>query len=126
MSEVLDYIDTRADLSKRAGDVVMSQPTLVYPDTLLARAGGYRYPGTPVEVQADTREPMETALTQVARLLALEPNWDTYGAAVVRTDVASYVLSLVAVLLPSGLPVPSMVATATGGIQMEWHQGGSH
>jgi hypothetical protein len=65
--------------------------------------------------------PMNTALARVEQLLALPENWDTYGAVRVQPSIAELGLRIVASLIQSGIPVPAIVPTSSGGLQLEWH-----
>jgi len=99
-----------------------------YPSTLT----GYRLftvPGYDFEFKM---EPMidlqpswlDSVISSAARLLALEPNWDSYGAPPIDPDRLFYGLNLLTSLLPSGTPAPAVVPTNSGGVQFEWHTQG--
>ena len=63
-------------------------------------------------------------LAGVKPLFALGPNWDSYGAAVIDPGVVVYALNFLPRILGSDTPTPSVVPTADGGIQFEWHSSG--
>ncbi len=60
----------------------------------------------------------------ITELLQLTPNWDGYGAAEVRQEVAAKALETLWNLLDNGSPTPSIVPLNDGGIQVEWHRHG--
>lgn len=64
------------------------------------------------------------AARQLARLLAMPPDWDSYGASPIDRQKAGAALYLVWIAIVSGAPVPAIVPTSDGGIQLEWHRRG--
>lgn len=58
---------------------------------------------------------------RINQLLALGPNWDTYGAQPIRLDHVLEVLRLLAALVDGDSPMPTIVPTAARGMQVEWH-----
>jgi len=60
----------------------------------------------------------------VARLLELEPNWDSYGAPPVERVHAEAILNLLTEVMEDDTPVPAVVPTSIGGVQVEWHIAG--
>ena len=64
-------------------------------------------------------------LWAVCELDALQHNWDSYGGLPISLKVAEKAISLLITLqTSSGDPIPSVVPTSNGGIQLEWHEGG--
>lgn len=61
------------------------------------------------------------AVTRLEDLLNLQPNWDSYGANPVNPEIAMYAINLLFELMDDALPMPSIVPTNRGGIQLEWH-----
>ena len=66
------------------------------------------------------------AKTRLAELLALENNWDSYGARTISVDLARTALDLLEFLMSSSVPLPDIVPTSSGGLQLEWHIGSRH
>lgn len=67
---------------------------------------------------------VEPVAWRVLEILDLQENWDSYGARPVEHDSAARVLDTLAVTMPEDGPPPSLVPTAQGGIQVEWHING--
>lgn len=57
---------------------------------------------------------------RVNKLLALGPNWDTYGAQPIRLDHAVDALRMLSALVDLDSPMPTIVPTAARGVQVEW------
>jgi hypothetical protein len=60
----------------------------------------------------------------IAELLDLSDNWDSYGAVAIRPEYAASALGLLQSIMDSEIVAPSIVPTNLGGIQIEWHAGG--
>ena len=60
----------------------------------------------------------------VYELLNLPNNWDSYGAAPVKHEYAVSAVELLHIIMDQRTPVPAVVPTAPGGIQIEWHTNG--
>jgi len=58
---------------------------------------------------------------RIEHLLTLEENWDSYGAAPIRRDLAEEALATLLEIAPPGTPAPQVFATPRGGLQFEWH-----
>jgi hypothetical protein len=65
-------------------------------------------------------EPSLKALTQ---LLVLPPNWDSYGGRPVDPANVWAVWELLKNIMTDAFPIPSIVPTSQGGVQVEWHVG---
>lgn len=63
-------------------------------------------------------------VNQIANVLALGPNWDTYGAPRIEPKTVSSAVEIVFGILGQSSPAPQIVPLATGGIQFEWHRRG--
>lgn len=53
----------------------------------------------------------------------LEAGWDSYDAVPVRFSTAKFVSEMLEELYFSSLPVPNILPTKSGGLQIEWHRG---
>jgi len=60
----------------------------------------------------------------IAELLDLSDNWDSYGAAAIRPEYAASAIRLLQSIMDSETLAPSVVPTNLGGIQIEWHASG--
>jgi hypothetical protein len=58
------------------------------------------------------------------KLVKLPENWDSYGGHRVSLFYAQYALELVSAFMRKNLPLPSLVPTTAGGVQLEWHTRG--
>ena len=58
---------------------------------------------------------------KVQKLGKLQPNWNSYGALVPTTDAIKGAILLLHFVDDLDLPMPQIVPTAVGGIQLEWH-----
>ena len=60
-------------------------------------------------------------LCSFAEVLTIPANWDSYGARPIQPGVASSALDSLFAVMRDSTPLPSVVPTAKGGIQLEWH-----
>ena len=67
---------------------------------------------------------IDHAVESLNSLLALEENWDSYGASRVDPETAIATLELLASIMETPLVPPSIVPTCRGNIQLEWHRFG--
>jgi len=54
-------------------------------------------------------------------ILALDNNWDSYGAKRISDRVAGAVQDLLWQIMQKNTPAPQVVPSASGSIQLEWH-----
>lgn len=57
----------------------------------------------------------------VASLLSLQDNWDSYGARPISFTVLCNSLFIMLDIMDNDTPLPQAVPTVHGGIQLEWH-----
>lgn len=55
------------------------------------------------------------------RLLQLPPNWDSYGAQPISPDFIRYAFEILTAVVRPSTPMPVLVPTVRGGVQIEWH-----
>lgn len=67
---------------------------------------------------------LEPTLQKLAELLRLPPDWSSYRAAPVRPELASALVRLLVEVMGDDTPPPTVVPTASGGVQAEWHRKG--
>jgi hypothetical protein len=65
-----------------------------------------------------------SAISRLVQLTRLMPNWDSYGGKPVSTRFARITLELLNGLMREGTPLPSIVPTNSGRVQLEWHTKG--
>ena len=65
---------------------------------------------------------LSCVMDQLGHLLSLEENWDSYGAKRVSFHSAVAMLNLIPSIAAAESPVPTLVPTNVGGIQLEWHE----
>lgn len=66
-----------------------------------------------------------TAAKHIARLLHMPPNWDSYGAKAIDRHRAVTAFYLLWIAIANGAPMPALIPTSDGGIQLEWHRCGA-
>ncbi|HUY27567.1 MAG TPA: hypothetical protein VMV27_09125 [Candidatus Binataceae bacterium] len=59
-----------------------------------------------------------------ARLVQMPENWDSYGARRINIEHVVQALTILEQVMRPGTPIPAMVPTPRGGIQVEWHTHG--
>jgi hypothetical protein len=63
-------------------------------------------------------------LRRLIRYTKLEPGWDSYGSPPVGMDTAFFAMLILEAAMTPRTPLPQVVPTAKGGVQIEWHQKG--
>src|SRR5579875_1870430 len=61
-------------------------------------------------------------LNRLVKLVSLPADWDGYGAREIRRDAAMFALELLQHTMRSRTPVPQVVPSSDGGVQLEWHE----
>jgi hypothetical protein len=60
----------------------------------------------------------------ITELLELPANWNSYGSSRIRRDTAMFAIEILENVMAAGTPLPAVVPTPNGGIQLEWHENG--
>jgi hypothetical protein len=63
----------------------------------------------------------DRVIARIIRLLDLPPNWDSYGARVVDVDSVKTALRVMFWTMKPETPLPQIIPTPKGTIQLEWH-----
>ena len=63
-------------------------------------------------------------LTRLIELVQMEPDWDGYGAPSVKRDAGFFALEILKGIMRERTPLPQIVPSSVGGVQMEWHEKG--
>jgi hypothetical protein len=74
--------------------------------------------------ESETSAWVAKAEARLKQLVRLTPNWDSYGARPVSERFAGITLGLLDGLMRDTTPLPSIVPTNTGRVQLEWHTKG--
>ncbi len=61
-------------------------------------------------------------LGRLCTLLQLPQNWDGYGTPSLRRDACMFALEILERVMQPRTPLPQVVPSSVGGIQLEWHE----
>ena len=64
------------------------------------------------------------ATDRLTHLSKLQQNWDSYGASPVSTQAITFAIQVMNEIMAERTPLPTIVPTADGGVQLEWHLAG--
>jgi hypothetical protein len=67
---------------------------------------------------------VDAVMDQINGLLALPPNWDSYGAPRIDPHIGVAAAGLLSRTMKDDTPLPAIVPLSTGGLQIEWHEAG--
>jgi hypothetical protein len=67
--------------------------------------------------------PLEPIRDRVEHLLTLAQNWDSYGGRSIDPMTVAHTVRVLAEVMENQSPLPTLVPTHSGGVQIEWHQG---
>jgi hypothetical protein len=81
-------------------------------------------PGIVVEYKGKAPRWLKSAIQTLNELLSLPANWDSYGARPIDPTTAIFSLKLLSEVMSPNVPVPLVVPTNRGGVQLEWHTRG--
>jgi len=77
-----------------------------------------------VEIVGEPPPWVEPTVQSLGKLLELGSDWDSYGGSPIDPRCVAAALDLIFGTLPHDAPVPSVVPTSGGGVQIEWHTRG--
>jgi hypothetical protein len=60
----------------------------------------------------------------LVRLAQLPAGWDSYGAPPIPRDASHFALEILQGIMRPRTPLPQVVPSSAGGIQLEWHEKG--
>jgi hypothetical protein len=63
----------------------------------------------------------KAVVSQLVTLMGLQAGWDSYGALKPNRESAMFALEVLEKLMHVDTPIPSIVPSHSGGIQLEWH-----
>jgi hypothetical protein len=61
---------------------------------------------------------------RLLKYVKMQKGWDSYGAPPVGWDTGMFALSVLNDVMRTRTPIPQVVPSAAGGVQLEWHQKG--
>jgi hypothetical protein len=62
--------------------------------------------------------------SQLLQYAKMEQGWNSYDAPPVTWDAGMFALSILNDIMRPRTPIPQVVPSATGGVQLEWHEKG--
>jgi hypothetical protein len=130
LSERLKFSIARTAASQDEGRDSTSQVDLdirqTAPDTWRVVLVVSRPQAVTLEIELNGEEPQwfRSTLENLATLLRLPTNWNSYGAPPIDPDLAIAGLRLLAATMEDDTPPPVVVPTHRGAIQFEWHMRG--
>ena len=84
--------------------------------------------GIPTQILATSEENLGVGMSNyveavdtLRKLSEFVPGWDSYGAKPISSECLCTAELLLRSCLHAGVPKPSVVPTASGGVQIEWH-----
>ena len=63
----------------------------------------------------------QRTLSQLASIVLLQKDWDSYGASVIDTSKVQQTFGLLHSVMDDQTPAPTLVPMTNGSIQLEWH-----
>jgi hypothetical protein len=114
--EDMTEIDTRA----------WSRPTtaIVWSEVLATSPGVEDLSDPTWDAESKSHSWIAPTARQVATLLKLRENWDSYGSAPIRRDTAYALIDVLAGIMGPNSPAPAVVPSPDGHLQAEWHTNG--
>ena len=61
---------------------------------------------------------------KLCELRQLPAGWDSYSAPAIKPDACWFAIEILSKTLRSGTPLPQIVPSSVGGVQLEWHEEG--
>jgi hypothetical protein len=77
-----------------------------------------------IGVRGELPDWVQPTLSRLGQLLTLPRDWDSYGGWPVDPACAWAAWQLLLTLMIENTPVPTLVPTSRGGVQIEWHAKG--
>src|SRR5713101_4961012 len=105
----------------------MSQPTLEEPLAVSVRSiMEYPLPHGKLVLGLQGEPPrwVQSTLLTLGQLLTLPRNWDSYGGRPVDPACVWATWHLLLAVMRDDSPLPTLVPTSRGGVQIEWHARG--
>jgi len=88
-------------------------------------ARGSNFPNFSRHYNAEPERKWEAAVVQaLVRLVNMPAGWDSYNAPPLRRDAAHFALEILQRVMRPRTPIPQVIPSAAGGVQLEWHEKG--
>jgi hypothetical protein len=83
------------------------------------------YPNFSRHYHAEPERKWEVEVVQaLVRLANMPAGWDSYNAPPLRRDAGHFALEILQSVMRPRTPLPQVVPSAAGGVQLEWHEKG--
>jgi len=117
---------TDADWRPSATTTIMSWTAALSAQIRPHRALRYPFAGGEIIVTIPDSSPpwVVPTIERLGGLLALEQGWDSYGSPCIDPRYVGAAVRLILDAMQDDTPVPSVVPTSRGGVQLEWHTRG--
>ena len=114
-----DDLETGSDSTTFPTKAMLTRRVL--PDQAVRYDGPEGAPVLVISVAADPPHWLKPAIERFGELLELRQNWDSYGALPIEPNHVVAAIELLALIMRDDTPVPAIVPTNRGHIQLEWH-----
>jgi hypothetical protein len=95
------------------------------PTTTVGDATRFAYPNFAQQYDAEPqRKWQEEIVRQLVKFAKMPQGWDSYDAPPIRRDAGLFALEILHSIMRPRTPVPQIVPSSVGGVQLEWHQHG--
>jgi hypothetical protein len=115
IQEIVMQVIAHTEPGTVAGEDSSFQPALLHQIRLRSTRGD-------IVVELEGREPpwLAPALDKLNELLQLPPNWNSYNSAQIEPRAVAMTIELLGTLIENATPIPYIVPTVQGGVQLEW------
>lgn len=77
-----------------------------------------------IKIAGPTPSWLPATVNNLNLLLSLKENWDSYGAHRITPETTIAAIKVLLSVMQEGTPLPAIVPTPSGNIQLEWHRSG--
>ncbi|HED19572.1 MAG TPA: hypothetical protein ENI74_08740 [Gammaproteobacteria bacterium] len=81
----------------------------------------YSVPKFEARITGEVPAWLNYTIARLSTLSQLRNNWDSYGALPIRLTAHMSAAQLLSLIMSDDIPLPDIVPTPSGGIQIEWH-----
>jgi hypothetical protein len=83
------------------------------------------FPNFSRHYNAEPERKWEGAVVQaLVQLVKMPAGWDSYNAPPLRRDAGLFALEILQSVMRPRTPLPQVIPSAAGGVQLEWHENG--